>query len=127
MPHRRARPRPLRVLFVCHYNRRRSATAERLFCKRPDLDVRSAGTSRDSLVQINRRMLDWADVVFTMDRGQHSALGRMFPGHAALERLVCLGIRDEYHFLDPELVRLLEIRVPGHLGRLSNDPTVRTS
>jgi predicted protein tyrosine phosphatase len=116
MPHaRRSRPRLRRVLFVCHYNRRRSATAERLFCKRPDVDVRSAGTARDSLVQINRRMLDWADIVFTMDHGQHSALGRMFHGHPVLDRLICLEIPDEYRFLDPELVRLLEMRVAAHL------------
>jgi predicted protein tyrosine phosphatase len=107
--------RPRRVLFVCHYNRRRSATAERLFCKRPDLDVRSAGTARDSLVQINRRMLEWADTIFTMDHGQHTALGRMFHGHPALDRLICLHIPDEFPFLDSELVRLLKASVTPHL------------
>jgi len=127
MPHRRARPRALRVLFVCHYNRRRSATAERLFCKRPDLDVRSAGTSPDSLVHINRRMLDWADVVFTMDEHQKTALTRLFAGHPAIDRLICLDIPDQYPFLDPELVRLLEMRVAAHLeGALEqSDPSGR--
>src|ERR1700687_3541588 len=38
------------VLFVCRLNRSRSATAERVFCKRADLEVRSAGTSDDALV-----------------------------------------------------------------------------
>jgi predicted protein tyrosine phosphatase len=106
-----------RVLFVCRFNRSRSATAERLFCKRPDLDVRSAGTSDDALVRVNQRMLEWADIIFTMDPQQHRALTRMFPGHAALKRLVCLDIPDDFGFLDPQLVKLLEERVPRHLER----------
>ena len=57
------------VLFLCFYNRRRSATAERVFAKRTDLDVRSAGTSRDALLRANEHMLEWADVIFIMDAG----------------------------------------------------------
>jgi len=105
----------MRVLFVCHFNRKRSATAERVFGKDPLLDVRSAGTSEDALVRVNRRMLEWAEIVFTMDAGQGRDLARMFPGHAALERIVCLDIPDRYDFLDPELVSLLRERTAPHL------------
>ena len=105
-------PRPRRILFVCRQNRVRSATAERLFCKRRDLDVRSAGTGPDALVTVTARMLDWADLVITMDDGQKAALEGMFPGHPSLGRLVCLDIADDYTFLQPELVALLEARVP---------------
>jgi predicted protein tyrosine phosphatase len=100
-----------RVLFICRVNRHRSATAERVFCKRRDLDVRSAGTSEDALVRVNKRMLEWADVVFTMDDQQRDALERMFPSHPALDRLICLDIPDDFTFLDPALVKLLEERV----------------
>ena len=105
----------MRVLFVCHYNRKRSATAERVFGKDPGLEVKSAGTSEDALVRVNQRMLDWADVVFIMDEEQRRGLARMFPGHAALGRLVCLDIQDQYEFLDPELVALLRERSAPHL------------
>jgi predicted protein tyrosine phosphatase len=113
MPH--SRPRPRRVLFVCRLNRYRSATAERIFGKREDLDVRSAGTQEDARVRVNRLMLDWADLIFTMDGEQREALGRMFPSHPALDRLICLDIPDEFGFLDPALVTLLEQRVAAHL------------
>jgi predicted protein tyrosine phosphatase len=105
----------MRVLFVCHFNRKRSATAERVFGKDPGLDVRSAGTSEDALVQVNQRMLDWAEVVFIMDGDQRRDLTRLFPGHAALDRLVCLDIPDRYDFLDPELVALLRERTAPYL------------
>jgi predicted protein tyrosine phosphatase len=108
----------MRVLFVCHYNRKRSATAERIFGKEPGLDVRSAGTSQDALVRVNQRMLEWADVIFIMDDEQRRELGRMFPGHAALARLVCLDIQDQYDFLDPELVALLKERTAPHFARV---------
>ena len=40
---------PIRTLFICHFNRKRSATAERVFGKDPTLEVLSAGTSEDAL------------------------------------------------------------------------------
>jgi predicted protein tyrosine phosphatase len=104
-----------RVLFLCFQNRRRSATAERLFCKREDLDVLSAGIGPDALVRVNERMLDWADAIFVMEEPHRRELERMFPGHAALERVISLDIPDEYAFLDPELVNLLTTRVWRHL------------
>lgn len=109
---------PLRVLFLCRRNRRRSATAERIFAKDPLLDVRSAGTSHDALVHVNVRMLEWAEAIFTMDEEQQRALEQQFQGHAALGRLICLQIPDTYMFLDPELVRLLEERATPHIERL---------
>jgi predicted protein tyrosine phosphatase len=105
---------PRRVLFVCRLNRHRSATAERIFGKRADLDVRSAGTEADALVRVNARMLEWADVIFTMDGEQRASLARRFPSHPAIERLICLGIPDEFTFMDPALVQLLEEKVATH-------------
>lgn len=107
----------VRVLFVCHQNRRRSATAERVFCKRTDWDVRSAGIGRDALVRVNERMLDWADWIFVMEERHRRELEEAFPAHPALSRIVSLQIPDEYAFLDPELVELLESRVARHLQR----------
>jgi len=107
----------MRVLFVCHYNRKRSATAERIFGKKAGLEVRSAGTSPDALVRVNQRMLEWAELIFIMDGDQSRDLARMFPAPPALERLVCLEIPDRYDFLDPELVSLLHARTAAHLAR----------
>lgn len=109
---------PVRALFICHFNKKRSATAERVFGKDPTLDVLSAGTSDEALVQVNQRMLEWADIVFVMDPDQIRDLQRMFPGHAAMDRVVCLQIRDVYDFLDPQLVTLLQERTLPHLERV---------
>jgi predicted protein tyrosine phosphatase len=107
---------PRKILFVCRLNRNRSATAERLFCKRQDLDVRSAGTNEEARVRVNQRMMDWADVIFAMDSEERDNLQRMFPVHPALARIVCLDIPDRFDFNDPELLRLLAERVEQHLA-----------
>ena len=106
---------PCRVLFVCRHNMMRSPTAERIFGKRSDLDVRSAGTSDDALARVNARMLDWADLIFIMDDQQRRSLRKRFAGHPALERLICLDIPDKFSFLQTELVELLEARATPHL------------
>lgn len=109
---------PLHVLFVCRQNRRRSATAERIFAKHPELDVRLAGTDDDALVAVNGRMLEWADVIFTMDDDQKRSLDARFPGNVAVADVICLDIPDRYLFLEPELVRLLEERANPHIERM---------
>jgi predicted protein tyrosine phosphatase len=114
---------PIRALFICHYNRKRSATAERLFSKDPSLDVLSAGTSEEAMVQVNQRMIEWADLVFVMDGEQVEALGKMFPDHPMLPQVVCLNIQDNYHFNDPVLIAILQERTKPYFDRLraSND------
>ena len=106
---------PRRVLFVCRQNRIRSATAERLFCKRADLEARSAGPAPDALVRVNANMLDWAEIIFVMDDEQRWWLESNFEQHPALSKIVCLDIPDDFTFLQPELVSLLEERVSQHL------------
>ena len=108
---------PVRVLFICHYNRKRSATAERIFQKDPSLEVLSAGTSDEAMVQVNERMLEWADLVFVMDGEQVEALGKLFPDHPALPGVICLNIQDAYHFLDPELVTILTERTKPYFDK----------
>jgi len=112
------RKAPIRALFICHYNRKRSATAERVFGKDPSLEVLSAGTSDEALVRVNQRMLEWADIVFVMDAEQVQALDTMFPRDPTLAKVVCLNIADNYHFLDPELVTILQERTQPHFDRL---------
>ena len=115
--HARSRRRPLHVLFICRQNRRRSATAERIFGKDPALDVRSAGTDEDALVTVNARMLEWADVIFTMDDDQKRIARARLPVARCRCDVICLDIPDRYLFLEPELVRLLEERANPHIDR----------
>jgi predicted protein tyrosine phosphatase len=108
---------PLRVLFVCSRNRRRSPTAERLFAGRADLEVASAGLAPDAEEVVTPEALAWAKLIFVMEGVHRARLQRRFGGRLRHARVVCLDIADDYEFMDPVLVGLLETRAAPHLRR----------
>ena len=108
--------RPMkRVLFVCSQNLLRSPTAEQVFAGHPGIECRSAGTDRDAENPITPELVEWADVIFVMEKAHRRKLTSRFGKYLANKRLICLDIPDEYPFMDPELVRLLKAKVPRHL------------
>jgi predicted protein tyrosine phosphatase len=107
---------PRNVLFVCSANRLRSPTAEHTFRTRPGIIARSAGVDPDATQPVTVELLEWADVIFVMERRQRNIIRKRYPHIYASKRIVCLYIPDEYEFGHPELVRLLEERVPPHLA-----------
>ena len=107
----------LKVLFVCTQNRLRSPTAEKVFSARPRLEVRSAGIDKESKVQVDRELLEWADVVFVMERRQRNIIHKKFKDLYQKKRIICLYIPDDYDYMDPVLIELLRESVTPHLGR----------
>jgi predicted protein tyrosine phosphatase len=97
-----------RALFICSANRLRSPTAEQVFARWPGIETDSAGLSNDAVVTLSPEQLDWADVVFVMEKAHRSKLSRHFRRWLGGKRVVCLDIPDDYAFMDPALVRLLE-------------------
>lgn len=103
------------VLFICSQNRLRSPTAEQVFSTYPGLAVSSAGLNHDAENPLTAELVEWADVVFVMESVHRKKLQTRFLAALNGKRVICLGIKDEYEFLDPELVRLLERKVTPHL------------
>jgi predicted protein tyrosine phosphatase len=102
----------LNVLFICSRNQWRSPTAEQVFRRHPALAVRSAGTSASARRQVSHIDLAWAAVVIVMESKHKS---RLLAEHActlAGKPLHVLDIPDDYRFMDPELVDLLQAAVP---------------
>jgi len=106
-----------KVLFVCSQNRLRSPTAEQIFSSRPALDVTSAGLAADAEVPCTGELVEWADIIFVMERAHRTRLATRFRRHLRNVPVICLGIPDDYSFMQPELVRLLETKVVPHLPR----------
>lgn len=105
------------LLFVCSRNQWRSPTAEVIWRRRPGFEVRSAGTSPNARKPIGPADIRWADVIFVMER-KH--LHRLQAGYARLleyKRIYCLDIPDDYQFMDPELVDILEDAVTARLAK----------
>ncbi|TPK69704.1 protein tyrosine phosphatase [Mesorhizobium sp. B2-3-3] len=104
------------VLFVCSQNRLRSPTAEQVFSKRGDIEVESAGTNHDADTPLTHELVAWADIIFVMEKAHRAKLQKKFKSSLKKARVICLDIPDNYEFMDPELVRILEGKVPRYLG-----------
>ena len=103
------------VLFICSQNRLRSPTAEQVFSDWPGIETSSAGLNHGAENPLTPELLQWADLVFVMERARRSKLSARFKPFLGNARVICLQIPDEYEFMDPELIHLLNDRVPPHL------------
>jgi predicted protein tyrosine phosphatase len=105
----------IRALFICSRNRLRSPTAERVFAQWPGVETDSAGLAPDAEVRVSAEQLDWATLIFVMEKNQRSKLTRQYRQVLAGKRVVCLDIPDDYSYMQPELVSLLQRKVPALL------------
>jgi predicted protein tyrosine phosphatase len=109
----------LRVVFVCTHNKLRSLTAEVVFRDTPGWEVASAGTDERATTPLSRDLLEWADVAVCMQKRHRDEIRTRFKHALPDERLLTLGIPDDYEFMAPELVALLARLVPGRLERIA--------
>jgi predicted protein tyrosine phosphatase len=103
------------VLFVCGKNRRRSPTAEALFSGQPNLEVSSAGTAADADCPVSGDLIDWADDIFVMESRHLRQLRKQFGPLLGSKRMVSLDIPDRYELMQPELIEILQSKVPPRL------------
>jgi predicted protein tyrosine phosphatase len=100
-----------KVLFICSQNRLRSPTAEHVFSNRSGFEVASAGLNPDAETPVCSGLLEWCDVIFVMEKTHRNKLSKKFRAHLKGKRVICLDIPDEFEFMDPSLIRLLEAKV----------------
>ena len=98
----------LKVLFVCSRNQWRSPTAEQVWRRHPGVSARSAGTSSSARRKVSADDIQWADVILVMEEKHKSRLVAEFTRMLADKPVHVLDIPDEYKFMDPELVEMLE-------------------
>jgi predicted protein tyrosine phosphatase len=105
-----------RVLFLCEGNLHRSPTAQVLYQNTPGIKARSAGLSSQAPVQLTEELLDWAHVIFVMERRLVRILQRRFNSLLEDKEVVCLDVPDEYQYMQAELTAILAERLTPHLG-----------
>src|SRR5438046_2038548 len=104
------------LLFICSQSRLRSPTDEAVFSEWPGIEVMSAGTNAYAAVPVSSDLIEWADVLVVMEQVHKSKLSRKFREHLKNKKIVVLGIRDDYEYMQPELVQLLKTIVPRYCG-----------
>jgi predicted protein tyrosine phosphatase len=68
------------------------------------IEVAAAGLDPISNVPVSPELLEWADIIFVMERVHRNKLSKKFRAYLKNQRVVVLGIADEYEYMDPALV-----------------------
>ena len=70
-------------------------------------------------VPLSSEQIEWADIIFVMEKTHRNKLNRKFQSSLKGKRVICLDIPDDYEFMDPVLIRMLESRVGRYLSTKS--------
>lgn len=105
----------MNVLFICSQNRLRSPSAERRFADWPGVETASAGVDYGAVVPVSPELLQWADLICVMEPIHRQKLTARFFSELTGKRIVCLNIPDEFQFMEPALIKLLDASVTRYL------------
>ncbi len=105
-----------KVLFICSQNKLRSPTAEQVFSSYPELEVLSAGTNNDAEVPVSPELILWAEKILVMEQTHRNKIRKKFGKILKEQKIICLGIPDEFEYMDPELIKILMVKVPQLLN-----------
>jgi predicted protein tyrosine phosphatase len=100
-----------KLLFICSRNKLRSPTAEAVFSEYAELEVESAGLDRNAEVRVSTEAIEWADIIFVMEKSHKSKLSKNFQPFLKGKKVICLDIPDEYEYMEPALIELLKQKV----------------
>lgn len=104
-----------KILFVCSQNKLRSPTGEAVFGDAENIEARSAGLKNNAEIPLGVDDIEWADIIFVMEQTHKKKVRQQFREHLKEQRLICLGIPDDYEYMDPDLVEIFKLKVPPFL------------
>jgi predicted protein tyrosine phosphatase len=105
-----------KLLFLCSQNQLRSPTAEAIFSEYKGLEVDSAGLDKDAQIYVYQEQIEWADIIFVMEKTHKNKLQNKFRSYLTNKRVICLDIPDEYEYMDSDLIQILKNKVLPLLG-----------
>ncbi|MEQ1739016.1 MAG: low molecular weight protein tyrosine phosphatase family protein [Methyloglobulus sp.] len=105
----------IHALFVCTQNKLRSPTAEHIFSTWQGVETDSAGIGNGAIAPLSVEQIEWATMIFVMEKAHRNKLSKKFKAHLNGKRIICLNIPDDYEFMQPELIKLLEAKVSAFL------------
>lgn len=81
----------------------------------PGFEARSVGTQTEARIVVTEGHLGWADLVVCMEKSHLNRLRRKIPQALADKRVVCLHIRDDFEFMQRELIDELRAKLACHI------------
>ncbi|WP_111979791.1 low molecular weight protein tyrosine phosphatase family protein [Algibacillus agarilyticus] len=105
----------MKLLFVCSENRLRSPTGEEVFSQYDGIDAIGCGTNKDAATTVSGDLIEWADIVFVMEKSHRNKVMKKFKDLLKNKKFVCLAIPDNYERMDPMLIKIMEDKVSLHV------------
>ncbi|MGJ8658066.1 MAG: low molecular weight protein tyrosine phosphatase family protein [Akkermansiaceae bacterium] len=103
------------ILFICSMNRLRSPTAETIFSELAHISVDSAGLNRGADIILSAEQLESADIIFVMEKTHLRKLNQKYNQHLKGKRIITLNIPDNYPYMDPDLIKILQKKCQPYL------------
>ena len=105
----------MNILFVCSRNKWRSRTAETIFKNNQKHKVKSAGTENDARIKVTGKLISWSNLIFVMEKRHRDRLKEKFGSVTDTKEIIILDIQDDYKYMDPELIEILQTSVSPYL------------
>lgn len=105
----------MNILFVCSRNQWRSRTAEAIFKGHAMHQVKSAGTANSARIKVTEKLLQWAELIFVMEKHHREKLKQKFGPAIQDKRIIVLDIEDHYGYMDMELIESIKTSVKPYL------------
>jgi predicted protein tyrosine phosphatase len=83
------------------------------------VEALSAGTAPYAENPLSVDLIEWADIIFAMEGVHRKRINERFGPLLCGKKIVVLGIPDKYGYMDPELIAILEKKVPQHLPSIT--------
>lgn len=105
----------MNLLFICSRNNWRSPTAEAIYSNVNGIQVKSAGTEPSAKTRVSAKQLEWAEMIFVMEKKHKERLNQKFGALVRNKKIIVLDIPDEFEYMDPELIAAIQIAVNPYL------------
>lgn len=105
----------MNLLFVCSKNQWRSLTAEAIYKNHANYTAKSAGTEPSARIKLMAKHIDWADLIFVMEKRHKQRIAEKFPEGIRNKQLIVLDIPDDYGYMDEELIESIKSSVSPYL------------
>ena len=96
------------ILFICSRNQWRGPTGEKVWGRVAGVSTRSAGTSGSARRRLTSADIQWADLILVMEEKHKSMIRAGFRDEITNKALHVLDIADDFQYMDPELVELIQ-------------------
>ena len=82
-----------------------------IFRNHEDFAVKSCGTSPQSRVKINEKLIRWADMIYVMEKHHKEIITQQFRAAIEGKTLKVLFIPDEFKLMDERLIEILKEKI----------------